>query len=103
MSLVGLLLCQIGLFLWLHGAFNPYWVLALVLPLLFPIKGLVLDRRYTYKWIGFLALFYFCVGISELVANPNLKIYALLTTVFSTALFFTSIFYARYLNLSAKG
>lgn len=100
-SLTGLFVCQLGLFLWPQDTINLYWILILSLPLLIPIKGLVLNHRYTYKWIGFLTLFYFCVGISELVVNPDLKIYALLTTIFSTVLFVASIFYARYLNLRA--
>ena len=99
-SLSGLILCQLGLFLWPKEAISPYWIFILSVPLLFPIKGLVLSRRYTYKWIGFLTLFYFCVGISELVANPELKIYAILTTLFSTVLFVASIFYARYLSVT---
>ena len=101
-SLAGLFVCQLGLFLWPQDTINLYWILILSLPLLIPIKGLLLNHRYTYKWIGFLTLFYFCVGISELVVNPDLKIYALLTTIFSTVLFVASIFYARYLNFRAQ-
>ena len=99
-SLSGLILCQLGLFLWPKEAISLYWIFLLSVPLLFPIKGLILSRRYTYKWIGFLTLFYFCVGISELVVNPELKIYAILTTLFSTVLFVASIFYARYLSIT---
>jgi uncharacterized membrane protein len=100
-SLAGLLLCQLGLFLWQKDPINLYWILLLSLPLLFPIKGLIENRRYTYKWIGFLTLFYFCVGISELVTNPDLKIYALLTISFSTVLFIASIYYSRYLSVTS--
>jgi len=99
-SLAGLLLCQLGLFLWQKHPINFYWILILSLPLLLPIKGLIENRRYTYKWIGFLTLFYICVGISELVTNPDLKIYALLTILFSTVLFIASIYYSRYLSVS---
>jgi len=101
-SIIGLLLCQLGLFLWQNDAITPYWNLLLSLPLLFPIKGMIGNRRYTYKWIGFLTLFYFCLGISELVANPELKTYAFLTTLFSVALFISSIYYARYLSATSR-
>ena len=101
-SLAGLLACQAGLFYWQKNADNLYWILILTLPLLIPIKGLVLSRHYTYKWIGFLTLFYFCVGISELVSNPELKIYALLTSFFSMVLFISSIYYTRYLNVTGR-
>ena len=99
-ALAGLLLCQLGLFLWQKQSVNLYLILILSLPLLLPIKGLIENRRYTYKWIGFLTLFYFCVGISELVTNPDLRIYALLTILFSTVLFIASIYYSRYLSVT---
>jgi uncharacterized membrane protein len=61
------------------------------------LKGLIRDQRYTYKWVGFMALIYFCVGISELVANPELKFYGFATTISSIVFFLTSIYYVRYL------
>lgn len=99
-ALSGLLLSQLSLFL-APDPLNPYWILLLSLPLLLPYKGLISDRLYTYKWIGFLCLFYFCAGITELVSNPELKIYALLTTIFSTVLFISSIYYSRYLRFNS--
>lgn len=75
------------------------WLALLVLPLLVPCRGLLGDKRYTYKWIGFLTLLYFCIGISELVSNPELRIYGFGTTIASTLLFLASIYYARYLGL----
>jgi uncharacterized membrane protein len=99
-ALTGLLLCQLGLFYWQMNNYNLYWILILSLPLLLPLQGLLSGRRYTYKWVGFLALFYICVGISELISNPQLKVYALLTILFSIALFISSIYYARYLNVT---
>ena len=69
-----------------------YWVLLLTLPLLFPLKGLLNDRLYTYRWIGYMTLIYFCVGVSELVSNPMLKTYGFATTIASTSLFIASIY-----------
>ena len=64
-----------------------------------PLSGLLRDKRYTYKWVGFLMLLYFCIGISELFSNPELRLYGLVTTFASTLLFLSSIYYARYLGL----
>ena len=100
-ALIGLLLCQLGLFYWQKNSYNPYWILMLSLPLLLPLKGVILSRRYTYKWIGFLTLAYFCVGISELVSNPHLQVYAVLTILFSIILFISSIYYSRYLSVTS--
>jgi uncharacterized membrane protein len=77
-----LLMFQCGL-LWPDLGVDYYWVLLLSLPLLFPLKGLLGDRRYTYRWIGYMTLIYFCVGISELVSNPLLRVYGFGTTVAS--------------------
>ena len=96
-----LLLCQLGL-LWPALGIAVYWPLALAAILLIPARGLFADRRYTYKWIGFLMMIYFCIGISELVSNPELRWYGFGTTITSLALFLASIYYARYLGLKQR-
>lgn len=100
-ALSGLLLCQLGLIFVPDNSLDLYWVLLLSLPLLLPYRGLISSRIYTYKWVGFLCLPYFCVGISELIASPELRTYAFLTTLFSTALFISSIYYTRYLRFNS--
>jgi uncharacterized membrane protein len=95
-----LLAFQLGL-LWSSADVDFYWVILLALPLLIPLRGLLCDQRYTYRWIGFMTLVYFCIGISELFANQALRGYGLGTTIASTMLFLTSIYYARYLGLVA--
>jgi len=88
--------------LWPGLEVDYYWVLLLSLPLLFPLKGLLNNRLYTYRWIGYMTLVYFCVGISELVSNPLLRVYGFGTTISSTLLFLASIYYARYLAQQAR-
>jgi uncharacterized membrane protein len=97
--LPGLLLTQASLFLIKDDPINLYWILFVTLPLLLPLKGFWLDTLYTYRWTGFLTLFYFCIGISELFLSPELNTYAFFTSVFSTLLFLASIYYARYLAM----
>ena len=77
-----------------------YWVALAALPLLMPLPGLLRGRPYTYKWVGFLTLLYFCVGISESIANPELRIYGIVTTMASLALFLAAIYYTRFLRTS---
>lgn len=101
-ALTGLLLSQLGLLFSQTSLSEPYWVALLALPLLVPFKGLLVDRLYTYKWTGFLALFYFCVGVSELVSNPLLRHYAYFTTLSSMLLFIASIYYAKYLRVNTS-
>ena len=101
MSWASLLALQVAL-PWMTNPQGGYWLLALVLPLLIPLKGLLGNQRYTYKWIGFLTLLYFCIGISELVSNPQLRLYGFGTSIASMLLFLASIYYARYLGLQRR-
>lgn len=97
-SWCGLFLAQLSL---LRPGFgiDLHWILLLAAPLLLPLPGLWRNRLYTYRWVGFITLVYFCIGISEWVANPALRLYGLATAVCSIALFLASIYHARYLRL----
>lgn len=98
---LSLLAFQLSLF-WPGSSINNYWAAALTIALLVPARGLLTARPYTYKWIGFLMMAYFCIGISELVSNPELRIYGFGTTISSMLLFLASIYFARYLGLQAR-
>ena len=96
-----LLAFQLSLF-WPGSGINSYWVALLVIALLVPLRGLLSERRYTYRWIGFMTLVYLGIGISELFANPALRVYGFGTAVSSMLLFLGSIYYARYLALRSR-
>ena len=89
-----LLLSQVWLLFLLD---HPAWSIVATIPLLIPVIGFIKDQLYTYKWFGFVTLLYFCIGVSELFANPALRDYALVTLVGSIGLFFSSVYYIRYL------
>ena len=93
-----LLLAQLSLVLPGSNA-SPYWATVLIVALLVPAHGLLSARRYTYKWIGFMTMVYFCIGIAELVSSPALRLYAFATSISSMLLFWSSIYFARYLGL----
>lgn len=99
LSWVLLLLAQLYLLLPATAA-NAYWAGLLVILLLIPARGLFNARRYTYKWIGFLTMFYFCIGIAELVSRPDMRLYGFTTTLASLGLFLSSIYFARYLGVA---
>ena len=46
---------------------------AAVLPLLAPLRGLILGRRYTYAWATLFAVPYFVFAVTELLANPSAR------------------------------
>ena len=49
------------------------WAALLLLPLLLPLRGLVLGRRRTFAWATFCVAPYFVYGLTEVVANPALR------------------------------
>lgn len=99
-SVLALIGCQLGLLFWLHNEYRLIIAGLLILPLLFPLKGMFSDHLYTFKWTGFVALLYLCIGISESFTNSGLRIYSILTTLFSCLLFISSIYYSRYLRFT---
>lgn len=70
-------------------------LIVMVVPLLFPLRGLLHGRAYTHAWTGFLAILYFVHGVGELVVNPPERLYAAIEVVLSLSLFFSCALYAR--------
>lgn len=78
-------------------------VLALLLvPLLFPLRGLLHGRPYTFAWTSFLALIYFIHGVSEAWAVPEARILGMLEIIFSLCLYSGAMLFARYRSKQLK-
>ena len=73
----------------------PLILVLLLLPLVFPIKGLLKGNPYTYAWSSFLILLYFIHGVVEAYANPPVRILALLEVLFSITFYIGAVLYAR--------
>lgn len=71
-------------------------LLVLVVPLLFPLRGLLHGRVSTHIWAGLLALLYFVHGVGEAVSNPQARGLGALEVVFSVILFAGAMLYARF-------
>ena len=82
---------------WLVESTLPLWLIlgVLLTPLLFPLRGLLMGRAYTYAWSAFLALLYFAHGISESWTWPEERLIALLEVGLSILWFACAMFYAR--------
>lgn len=80
-----------------YGLLNPALIilLLLLLPLLFPLKGLLNGTPYTYAWSSFLILLYFIHGVVEAYANPAARIPAVLEVLFSVTFYSGAVLYAR--------
>jgi uncharacterized membrane protein len=71
------------------------WAVFFSLPLLAPLPGLLQGRRYTHSWATLCVLPYFIIGVSESVANPALRSWALGLLGCSLLWFFALLSYLR--------
>ncbi|MEM7291771.1 MAG: DUF2069 domain-containing protein [Pseudomonadota bacterium] len=77
-------------------------LIVLVVPLLFPMRGLLHERAYTHAWTSFLALGYFALGIDIVYTSEIDRTLGVLQIVFSTLLFFGCVYFPRYQRLSRE-
>lgn len=66
----------------------------MLLPLLFPLRGLLRGKPYTHAWTSFLALAYFLIGVWH-AADTATRWYAMALVLSSLLLFIGCVFYAR--------
>lgn len=66
-----------------------------LVPLLFPLRGLLYARPYTHAWTSFLMLFYFSHGVGELYSGDSWWLYPLLTMSFSFLCFCGCILFIK--------
>lgn len=69
-------------------------LLLLVGPLMFPLRGMLHGRHYTYGWSMFMALLYFVIGVVY-AANPANRWHGFLVIAFSSMWFFGCMLFLR--------
>lgn len=74
----------------------------MLVPLLFPLRGILYGRPYTFAWASFLSLLYFIHGVVEAYSSPEDRWLALLEVVLSIAFYTGSMLYARYRGRELK-
>jgi uncharacterized membrane protein len=67
----------------------------MLIPLLFPLRGLLHGRKYTFAWSCFLALFYFTHGVMEAYSTDVPRYLGLLEVVFTSLWFVAAMVYIR--------
>jgi len=70
-------------------------LLVLVAPLLFPLRGLLHGRKYTFAWSCFLALIYFTHGVMEAYSDDITRPLGLLEVLFSSLWFLAAMAYIK--------
>jgi len=63
-------------------------------PLLFPLRGLLAGRAYTHAWAGYLALYYFIIGVWYAGAEVD-RLIGMIITSASIMFFVGAIAFAR--------
>ncbi|MCX4188218.1 DUF2069 domain-containing protein [Methylophaga sp. OBS4] len=101
MTLVGFFGLMLTLLAWIliapHSAAYPTAAMLIigVVPLLFPLRGLLYARPYTHAWTSFLMLFYFSHSVGELYSTESFSIYPLLALIFSSLCFVSAIIFVK--------
>jgi uncharacterized membrane protein len=72
-SLLGLIVLGLAWELWLAPTGQRTWALK-VLPLAFPLAGLLKHRLYTYRWVSLLVWLYFTEGIVRATSSSGLVV-----------------------------
>lgn len=70
--------------------------LFLLIPLIFPMKGLHQGKAYTHAWSGFIAVIYVCHGLTALFLSMEEIIPVMLELIFSSLFLFGGMYYARW-------
>ena len=102
LALVGFFGLMISLTAWItlpeHGDGYPTaaWLIIGVVPLLFPLSGILHGKPYTHAWASFLMLFYFTHGVGEVYSSGMKAIYPWLEVFFSTLAFTAMILFIKY-------
>lgn len=101
LSLISFFGLMITLICWItlgeHSSNYPVaaWLIIALVPLLFPLRGLLHGKPYTHAWTGFLMLLYFSHGIGEVYSAQAFDLYASLEVLFSSVTFIASIVFIR--------
>jgi uncharacterized membrane protein len=97
-SLLGLIVLGLAWELWL-APLRPggsFWAIK-VIPLCFPLAGLLKNRMYTYRWMSLLIWLYFTEGVVRAWSDAGLSAWlALGQTVLCLALFVAVALHVRW-------
>ncbi len=72
-----------------------------IVPLLFPLFGILHGKRYTYKWSSLLILLYFAEGLVRSTTEPPPSQYLAMAEVLLSLLFFAAV--VAYLRQTRAG
>lgn len=74
----------------------PLALVIYVVPLLFPLRGILQGNPYTHAWANFVLMLYFLHGFTSLYTFSERWYLAAIELVFTTGAFIGATYYARY-------
>jgi uncharacterized membrane protein len=86
---------SLSLLAWIAVGYPWPVCIVAVLPLLAPLHGLVLGRRYTYAWATLFAIPYLTFALTELLVNPAARWVASISLLLVFGWFCTMILFLR--------
>ena len=76
---------------------SPWLITSIwLIPLLFPLKGIIKGNPYTYAWSGFIALIYIMHGCVIIMSNEQERALAVVELVFASLFLMGNIYFAKY-------
>ncbi len=96
-SLIGILVIWYG-----YTAPAPIWLAIMLIPLAFPLRGLLGGRAYTYAWTSLLILAYFIHGVVEAWASPPTRLLASLEIIATVLVYLGTVMYPRAVKRAEK-
>lgn len=86
---------SMSLLLWINAGYPWLLCVAASLPLLAPLRGLIIGRRHTYAWATLFAIPYLVFTLTELLANPAARWVAGASLLLVFAWFVAMVAYLR--------
>ena len=79
-----------------HPHINPYALtIAWVIPLLFPLRGILAGKPYTHAWANFILMFYFLHALTLVYVDEGERWLAVFELFITSITFIGNGFYAR--------
>ncbi|MDD8058178.1 MULTISPECIES: DUF2069 domain-containing protein [Shewanella] len=79
----------------LNGTYSLGFSLLWIVPLLFPLKGIITGNPYTYAWASFILCVYLLHGLTLAYITTDALTFALIESILICILLVTFPFYAR--------
>ncbi|WP_394174204.1 DUF2069 domain-containing protein [Thalassotalea litorea] len=67
-----------------------------VIPLLFPLPGMIKGNPYTYAWANFIVMIYFLHSLTTLWVSPEERLLAVVELLLASMMFFAGTYYSKY-------